>query len=57
MSSAPDVGGDGFFLGRGKVDRRDVPSMLDGPVTALQRRGLVCTAYAADTFRGHLQEL
>lgn len=50
------VGGDGFFFARGRIDRRYVSEIIDGLVPVLQRRGLARNEYTADTFRGHLRE-
>ena len=48
-----EVGGDGFMFS-GPVTRRYVAEITDGLVPALQRRGLVRTAYEHEHFRDNL---
>lgn len=48
-----EVGGDGFMFS-GLVTRRFVAEIADGVVPALQRRGLVRTAYEHEHFRDNL---
>jgi alkanesulfonate monooxygenase SsuD/methylene tetrahydromethanopterin reductase-like flavin-dependent oxidoreductase (luciferase family) len=48
-----EVGGDGFVFS-GAVTRRHVAEVVDGVVPALQRRGLVRTAYQHQHFRDNL---
>ena len=48
-----EVGGDGFMFS-GPVTRRFVAEVTDGVVPALQRRGLVRTAYEHQHFRDNL---
>ena len=48
-----EVGGDGFMF-TGHVTRRYVAEITDGIVPALQRRGLVRTAYEHEHFRDNL---
>ena len=48
------VGGDGFLFSLPNVSRRSVAEVADGLVPALQRRGLVRTAYEHATFRDNL---
>jgi alkanesulfonate monooxygenase SsuD/methylene tetrahydromethanopterin reductase-like flavin-dependent oxidoreductase (luciferase family) len=48
-----EVGGDGFVFS-GAVTRRHVAEVVDGVVPALQRRGLVRTAYEHRHFRDNL---
>ncbi len=50
------VGGDGFLFSLPNVSRRTVAEVADGLVPALQRRGLVRTAYAHPHFRDNLLE-
>ncbi|GGG21237.1 dibenzothiophene desulfurization enzyme A [Rhodococcoides trifolii] len=47
------VGGDGFLM-TGRLGRRYYTEVTDGLVPALQRRGLVRTAYAHEQFRDNL---
>lgn len=51
-----EVGGDGFLICTPvlRVSRRYLVEIADGLVPALQRRGLVRTAYSHDTLRGNL---
>ena len=51
-----EVGGDGFLISNFDLNRRYVSEITDGLVPALQRRGLVRTEYAHDTFRDNLLE-
>jgi alkanesulfonate monooxygenase SsuD/methylene tetrahydromethanopterin reductase-like flavin-dependent oxidoreductase (luciferase family) len=51
-----EVGGDGFLFSLGNVSRRTIAEITDGLVPALQRRGLVRTAYAHKQFRDNLLE-
>ena len=48
-----EVGGDGFMFS-GPLSRRYVAEITDGLVPALQKRGLVRTAYAHAHFRDNL---
>lgn len=48
-----EVGGDGFLL-TGRLGRRYITEVTDGLVPALQRRGLVRTAYEHSQFRDNL---
>ena len=48
------VGGDGFLFSMPNVSRRSVAEVADGLVPALQRRGLVRTAYEHALFRDNL---
>ena len=48
------VGGDGFLFSLPNVSRRAVAEVADGLVPALQKRGLVRTAYAHAQFRDNL---
>jgi alkanesulfonate monooxygenase SsuD/methylene tetrahydromethanopterin reductase-like flavin-dependent oxidoreductase (luciferase family) len=48
-----EVGGDGFVF-TGPLTRRYVAEITDGVVPALQRRGLVRTAYSHQHFRDNL---
>ena len=48
-----EVGGDGFVF-TGNLTRRYVAEITDGLVPALQRRGLVRTAYEHEHFRDNL---
>ena len=50
------VRGDGFLFSLPNVSRRAVAEVADGLVPALQRRGLVRTAYAHKQFRENLLE-
>lgn len=50
-----EVGGDGFMIS-GTINRRYIAEIADGLVPALQRRGLVRTAYAHEHFRDNLLE-
>ena len=50
------VGGDGFLFSLPNVSRRTVAEVADGLVPALQRQGLVRTAYAHPHFRDNLLE-
>jgi FMN-dependent oxidoreductase (nitrilotriacetate monooxygenase family) len=55
MEEAMDyVGGDGFFLSMGKVNRRIIATIADGLVPALRKRGLVRTQYEHATFKENL---
>jgi len=49
-----EVGGDGFLFGPRTVNRRSIMEITEGLVPALQRRGLVRTAYDYPTFRENL---
>jgi alkanesulfonate monooxygenase SsuD/methylene tetrahydromethanopterin reductase-like flavin-dependent oxidoreductase (luciferase family) len=49
------VGGDGFLI-TGNIGRRFVGGITEGLVPALQRRGLVRTAYAHEHLRDNLRE-
>jgi FMN-dependent oxidoreductase (nitrilotriacetate monooxygenase family) len=51
-----EVGGDGFLITTPvlRVSRRTIIEIADGLVPALQRRGLVRTAYAHETLRDNL---
>jgi long-chain alkane monooxygenase len=51
-----EVGGDGFLICTPvlRVSRRYIVEIADGLIPALQRRGLVRTAYSHDTLRGNL---
>jgi FMN-dependent oxidoreductase (nitrilotriacetate monooxygenase family) len=53
-----EVGGDGFLIRNPfhRINRRYIAEVTDGLVPALQRRGLVRTAYAAKTLRDNLRE-
>lgn len=53
-----EVGGDGFLLRNPfhHIDRRYISEVTDGLVPALQRRGLVRTAYTKPTLREMLLE-
>ncbi len=53
-----EVGGDGFLITTPvlRVSRRTIIEIADGLVPALQRRGLVRTAYAHETLRDNLLE-
>lgn len=48
-----EVGGDGFMVS-GLITRRYIAEIVDGLVPALQRRGLVRTAYEHEHFRDNL---
>lgn len=48
-----EVGGDGFVF-QGNLSRRYIAEITDGLAPALQRRGLVRTAYEHDHFRDNL---
>jgi FMN-dependent oxidoreductase (nitrilotriacetate monooxygenase family) len=50
------VGGDGFLFSLPNVSRRSIAEIADGLVPALQKRGLVRTAYAHAQFRDNLLE-
>jgi FMN-dependent oxidoreductase (nitrilotriacetate monooxygenase family) len=50
------TGGDGFLLWPGPPSRRYTMEITDGLVPALQRRGLVRSTYAHETFRENLLE-
>ncbi len=50
------VGGDGFLFSLPNVSRRSVAEVADGLVPALQKRGLVRTAYSHAQFRDNLLE-
>jgi len=49
-----EVGGDGFLFSLPDVSRRIIAEIADGLVPALQRRGLVRSAYAFPQFRDNL---
>jgi FMN-dependent oxidoreductase (nitrilotriacetate monooxygenase family) len=53
-----EVGGDGFLITTPvlRVSRRTIIEVADGLVPALQRRGLVRTAYGHETLRANLLE-
>lgn len=51
-----EVGGDGFLLALGNVNRRNVAEITDGLVPELQRRGLTRRAYGAKHLRDNLLE-
>jgi FMN-dependent oxidoreductase (nitrilotriacetate monooxygenase family) len=53
-----EVGGDGFLITTPvlRVSRRQILEVVDGLVPALQKRGLVRTAYAHETLRENLLE-
>lgn len=53
-----EVGGDGFLITTPvlRVSRRQILDIVDGLVPALQKRGLVRTAYAHETLRENLLE-
>ena len=53
-----EVGGDGFLVNSPfrRVSRRYVTEITDGLIPALQRRGLVRTAYTYEQFRDNLLE-
>jgi hypothetical protein len=53
-----EVGGDGFLISTPymKVNRHQVTAVTEGLVPALQRRGLVRTAYTKTTLRETLRE-
>lgn len=53
-----EVGGDGFLITTPvlRVSRRQILDVVDGLVPALQKRGLVRTAYAHETLRENLLE-
>jgi hypothetical protein len=53
-----EVGGDGFLITTPvlRVSRRTIIEIADGLVPALQRRGLVRTAYGHETLRENLLE-
>lgn len=51
-----EVGGDGFLLALGNVNRRNVAEITDGLVPALQQRGLVRRAYSSTHLRDNLLE-
>ncbi len=51
-----EVGGDGFLFSLPDVSRRIIAEIADGLVPALQRRGLVRSAYAFPQFRDNLLE-
>jgi hypothetical protein len=53
-----EVGGDGFLITTPNlsVNRRTIIEVADGLVPALQRRGLVRTAYAHTSLNENLRE-
>jgi len=53
-----EVGGDGFLISCPfqRVSRRFIAEITEGLVPALQRRGLMRTAYAKTTLRDTLRE-
>ena len=51
-----EVGGDGFLFSMPNVNRRTIAEVTDGLVPALQRRGLVRTAYGSRHLRDNLLE-
>jgi FMN-dependent oxidoreductase (nitrilotriacetate monooxygenase family) len=51
-----EVGGDGFLFSLPNVSRRVIAEIADGLVPALQRRGLVRSAYGFPMFRDNLLE-
>ena len=52
-----EVGGDGFLIFNSYFDRRYVMEVCEGLVPALQRRGVVRTAYAHKHLRDNLLEV
>lgn len=51
-----EVGGDGFLISAGRVNRRYISEITDGLMPVLQRRGLTRTEYAYDQFHQNLLE-
>ena len=51
-----EVGGDGFLFSMPNVSRRTMAEITDGLIPALQRRGLVRSAYAHKQLRDNLLE-
>ena len=53
-----EVGGDGFLITSPvmRLNRRYITEITDGLVPALQRRGLVRTAYTTTMLRDNLRE-
>ena len=55
MGEAMDyVGGDGFLLSMGPIDRRSIATIADGLVPALRKRGLTRTHYEFEHFKDNL---
>ncbi len=50
------VGGDGFLFSTPNVSRRSIAEVADGLIPALQKRGLVRSAYTHQHFRDNLLE-